>query len=66
MILIFNFALSFILVSIAFERLRAWTDIPAQSYSAPFWAAVAVLFSCFYLAIKLWVRHLAQKEDSKP
>ncbi len=65
MIIIFNFAASFILVSIVFDRLRAWTDIPAQSYSTPFWAAVAVLFGCFYLAIKLWVRHLSQKVDLK-
>jgi len=59
MIIIFNFAVGFILVSIAFDGLRAWTDIPAETYSTPFWAAVAVLFACFYLAIKLWVRHLA-------
>ncbi len=61
MIIIFNFAVSFILVSILFDRLRAWTDIPAQAYSTPFWVAVGVLFAVFYLAIKLWVRHLAQK-----
>ena len=62
MIIIFNFALSFILVSIAFERLRAWTDIPAQSYSTPFWAAVGAVFAVFYLAIKLWLRHLARRQ----
>ena len=63
MIIIFNFAVSFILISILFDRLRAWTQIPAESYSPPFWIAVGVLFAIFYLAIKLWLRRLAKRQE---
>ena len=63
MIIIFNFVLSFILTSILFDRLQAWTDIAAEAYSPPFWIAVGVLFAIFYLAIKLWVRRLAKRQE---
>ena len=65
MILIFDFLASFILVSLLFERLRAWTGMEAAAYSGPFWAAVAVLFVLIYGAIKLWVRHLARQAEKK-
>lgn len=61
MICIFDFVVSFILVSLVFERLRAWTNIPAEAFSLPFWAAVAVVFALLYGAIKLWVRRLERK-----
>ncbi len=63
MILIFDFVVSFIVVSLVFERLRTWTDMEAAAYSGPFWAAVAVLFVLIYGAIKLWVRHLARQAE---
>lgn len=65
MIIIFNFVLSFVLVSLLFDRLRAWSDIPAETFSMPFWAVVAAVFAVFYSAIKLWVRHLERQAAQK-
>jgi hypothetical protein len=65
MILIFDFVVSYILVSVLFDRLRVWTNIDAVAYSGPFWAAVSVLFVLIYAAIKLWVRHLERQADEK-